>query len=152
MFGTGERERDGGGPRDTAIGIGGADGTDPPQNPAVLTLDGKPGPPSPDDVDTGFPRAQQDRVLTDVGVERLVAVLGIEGVGQPGHPPADGHQPQVADQDAGPLGERFQDSEGRIPVQILGGGIVQQGRGRSEIVAQQLRHCQVVDGREAAKP
>ncbi len=152
VLGAAEHERDRGGERGTVAGISGADGTDPPCYPAVQAFRWKPWQPSPDGVGAGLALAEQDRVLPGVGAERLGTAPGVEGVGQPWHPSADRHQPQVARLGAGPLGERRQQRERRVPVQVAGGGIVQQGGGGSEVMAEQLPYRQAVDVGEAAKP
>jgi len=41
-----------------------------------------------------------------------------------GFQPPDRHQPQVTGLDAGSVGERFQDRQRRVPVQIVAGGVV----------------------------
>ncbi len=104
VLGAAEHERDRGGERGSVAGVSGAGGADPPCGPAVRAFRWKPGQPSPDDVGAGLTRAEQDRVLPDVGAERLGAALGVEGVGQPWHPSADRHQPQLAWLGTGPLG------------------------------------------------
>lgn len=87
VLGAAEHERDRGGQRDAAVGVGCADGADPPYGSVVLVVCGRPGPPALDDVGTRpaaaapgsggrHPGPFHRAVLARPGEHRAVAVSG----------------------------------------------------------------------------